>query len=592
MAGSNSSSKASNTTARIVLFLSGCVIVTLCINVVLYSVIGGHENENENDWQAFFFWQHTKIFRPTTRAEFTLRENDSVPHTLVEETSSSLAGLSCQAWGGPSDELAADMVYWRNIPSDAHYTSPFYNPNTLEKFLFFDADSAGFNNKRISFENFVLLAHSMGRTLVMPPKGFWWGFQQDHGKVKPLMDSPRWSFEDFYDIDKIQQAGLKFITMEDFLIQHGLTGKLTTKDGTVSFPPQNRTNWNTVWLKEMRTWLKTVTVQIKWRPEDCIGGFPTHPHNREALTQAISVLSTRDVPGPAHWIDHPTPVDGSVMARMEEVLTGRKQVCLYDTDLQDETYLYYKIFYDPSNYEAKFVTNIRLLIWFYQFLFFENWKQDLWSKRFVRDHLRYKDELQCAAARIVAAMRDKARKNHNSNGEFHTFHIRRKGEFEDQYGNLTNARDIYNIAVKDVPDGSTVYIATDDMNRTVFQDLMDHYDVSFLGDFQDLLGNINSNYYSIIDQLVASRGRVFFGAWCSTFTGYINRMRGYRSQKDKSEGWDSGVIDSYFYNFQEYDKRNKMRVYHPPVSQWFFREFPIAWRDIDHDVESFEDDWI
>ena len=69
-------------------------------------------------------------------------------------------------------------------------------------------------------------------------------------------------------------------------------------------------------------------------------------------------------------------------------------------------------------------------------------------------------------------------------------------------------------------------------------------------------------------------------------------MRGYRSQKDKSEGWDSGAIESYFYNFQEYDKRNKMRVYHPPVAQWFFREFPIAWRDIDHDVESFEDDRI
>lgn len=49
-------------------------------------------------------------------------------------------------------------------------------------------------------------------------------------------------------------------------------------------------------------------------------------------------------------------------------------------------------------------------------------------KRFMRDHLRYADEIQCAAARIVHAMREYAKtKNPGSNpkGEFDTFHIRR-----------------------------------------------------------------------------------------------------------------------------------------------------------------------
>jgi len=36
-----------------------------------------------------------------------------------------------------------------------------------------------------------------------------------------------------------------------------------------------------------------------------------------------------------------------------------------------------------------------------QFLFFADWRHDLWTKRFVRDHLRYVDEIQCAAARVV-----------------------------------------------------------------------------------------------------------------------------------------------------------------------------------------------
>ena len=34
---------------------------------------------------------------------------------------------------------------------------------------------------------------------------------------------------------------------------------------------------------------------------------------------------------------------------------------------------------------------------------------DLWMKRFMRDHVRYVDEIQCAAARVVQAMRQKAK---------------------------------------------------------------------------------------------------------------------------------------------------------------------------------------
>lgn len=39
---------------------------------------------------------------------------------------SSLAGLNCDAFGGPSPEKAQKMVYWSDIPSDSHYVSPFH----------------------------------------------------------------------------------------------------------------------------------------------------------------------------------------------------------------------------------------------------------------------------------------------------------------------------------------------------------------------------------------------------------------------------------------------------------------------------------
>ena len=56
------------------------------------------------------------------------------------------------------------------------------------------------------------------------------------------------------------------------------------------------------------------------------------------------------------------------------------------------------------------------------FHFYEDWKESLWMKRFVRDHLNH-DELYCVAAREVDALRARVRKRglpDNTNGSFST----------------------------------------------------------------------------------------------------------------------------------------------------------------------------
>lgn len=130
--------------------------------------------------------------------------------------------------------------------------------------------------------------------------------------------------------------------------------------------------------------------------------------------------------------------------------------------------------------------------------------------------MRYVDELQCAAARIVSAVRQHARSTNPSNteGSFDTFHIRR-GDF--QYKNTRiDAKEIYN-NVKDVlKEGSTVYIATDERSKKFFDPLKEHFDVVFMDDFMPQLEGVNKNMFGMIDQLVASRGRLFFGCWHST----------------------------------------------------------------------------
>jgi hypothetical protein len=163
----------------------------------------------------------------------------------------------------------------------------------------------------------------------------------------------------------------------------------------------------------------------------------------------------------------------------------------------------------------------RLLVHFYAFLFFENYHHDLWTKRFVRDHLRYIDDIQCAAARIVHAVRQKAIENGDPSGTFDSFHIRR-GDFQYKETRIS-ADEIYENTKEILVPNSTIFIATDEKDSSFFDPLRQHYNLLFLNDFKHLIKGLNTNYMGMLDQRIASRGRTFIGAYFSTFTGmYIS----------------------------------------------------------------------
>jgi hypothetical protein len=106
-----------------------------------------------------------------------------------------------------------------------------------------------------------------------------------------------------------------------------------------------------------------------------------------------------------------------------------------------------------------------------------------------------------------------------------------------------------------------------------------------LKNFTHLILDINPNYYGMIDQLVASRGVVFVGAFYSTFSGYIYRLRGYHAQKQKLSGYDYGRINSYYYVPESHlEFRNVMQHYNSVQQSFWQQEFPVCWRDINHDV--------
>lgn len=91
-----------------------------------------------------------------------------------------------------------------------------------EKFLTFNYEISGFNNVRMTVECMIVVAHAMGRTLVIPPNFETEDFiRGDHNEWYDM------GFEDLMSMKLVRtQRGFHSMTMEEFLRTQGLAGKL------------------------------------------------------------------------------------------------------------------------------------------------------------------------------------------------------------------------------------------------------------------------------------------------------------------------------------------------------------------------------
>jgi hypothetical protein len=70
----------------------------------------------------------------------------------------------------------------------------------------------------------------------------------------------------------------------------------------------------------------------------------------------------------------------------------------------------------------------------------------------------------------------------------------------------------------------------------------------------------------------------------SSFTGYINRLRGYHADEEQRPGYEMGIIDSWYYALP--DRFDHMQQYFPVKKSFYAREFPTSWRLIDTTFET------
>jgi hypothetical protein len=144
-----------------------CLLLSVCLNFLhdSGSIPHTHNTAVENAIKEF----KTNSKNQMKKKRGSLLETNVKKRVLNSESQTKLAELKCEKFGGPSQEVAQEMVYWEDIPSDNRFVSPFFREGET-KYLTFEPDGGGWNNIRMAMESVIGLAVAMGRTLVMPPQ--------------------------------------------------------------------------------------------------------------------------------------------------------------------------------------------------------------------------------------------------------------------------------------------------------------------------------------------------------------------------------------------------------------------------------------
>jgi hypothetical protein len=444
--------------------------------------------------------------------------------------------MTCITSFRPTCKINLYVRFWnrRFFPEDC-YESPLRpamkekTPWDKQKYVVFEPDWGGWNNIRMAAETVMIFAHATGRTLVMPPTMKFY--------LLDLNAAPEDNFStfgDYFDLRKLRES-ITIITSLEF-IEH------VAKPGMLKIPYPTDIDMTSRRLFEY--WEKACYSR-KWNPGKYFIGFNLSQNNPEVFGEFRQDARKQQC--------------YRYMAR-----NPSRQMMEYDQELHKERALY---FYGRPEEN-------RLLTHFYRYLYWDDFHTEQIYKRLARDRLRYKDEIFCAAGKIVALLhRDsnvldgkgvQLKSNHsplsmggntNENSTYFAMHVRR-GDFQYDQMRLSSeelyeqTKHFFNSSISKI-----IYISTDEYNHSYFAPFMrPPFVVKFLVEYQNRLGwfreeeveldefrsnfsykfntskvehlKVDRNHLGMIEQVVCANAHTFIGTALSTFTGYITRMRG------------------------------------------------------------------
>ena len=444
------------------------------------------------------------------------------------------------------------------------------------RYLTFETDAGGWNNIRMSFENTVVLAAAMGRTVVLPPEQTMYLLSSTLGKNNSRKER---GLFDYYNFNMDLQRRVPIISAEEFLQLEG------GEDGFISLK-----EYNSTYQEHLREVAKGPCENRRLADKYC-GTLYDHYEQKGRWLNVTTewphkVCFIFDIGVYTHGEGHISKLSPEIVDRINKFCKE---------GVEDRPPFYYtKDIHDAKVVHLKTIAKRwRLLAHPHSLIFFTDPKVGNYYKRFIRDFLRYRDEMYCAAGKIILALQyedyvlnglfaesDKSKSfslNLDSElvGGYSSMHIRR-GDLQFKEVKF-DSNEWYQNTKELWKSNEILYIATDESNQTFFDDFraMHKGPLRFFDDYKVLadIDNIDPTQYGMIETIVASRGSVFAGTWFSTFSGYIFRLRGYYGM-------------SKFYSYYSWlDRKYAMQSWADVgYASVYAREYPVGWTGIDSDV--------
>ncbi len=441
------------------------------------------------------------------------------------------------------------VVYW-NEPQghrDNAFKTPFSVDSGKPKYLAFSPDGGGFNNIRMSLEIILIIAAALDRTLVLPPEQPMYLLRRDTAKKHRGLDA-------FFDMESPSfQKRVKVISMEEFVLREG-SGQHQSQ-----FPAEK---------EEFDHLVKAAKECNKGAGSNTLTSCDiVHAYlSKHGTTPEITASHHQCLIFDKGMFDTGKPDDEK--GASEFCSSGNRKMVYVTKEFDEPQLLYIQAGKAPT----------RMLGHYYGYIYFSDVAEGNYYKRFVRDLLHYRPEINCAAGKIIKALQDEGKARGvlpdlNGAGGYSAMHIRR-GDFQYKKMRLSAEEWVYNIHAA-FEKNETLYIATDEKDKTFFDPFRRAgYKLWFLDDFKELAGlqDMDPNHMGMVETVVASRGRAFSGTFRSTFSGYINRLRGYHGLS---------ATTSFYGRTADYLKHHEWSNVNLDT---YAKEWPDAWNGIDADV--------
>lgn len=435
---------------------------------------------------------------------------------------------NCTARFEPKCSLYWYIRYWNQEfhPHSADcYESPLRPskkeraPYKSQRYVVFEPDCAGWNNKRMSFETATLIAHATGRTLVLPPSDKWQRLQKNDDSKNNWVH-----FQHFYDLTKLQE-GMTIMNTHQFLkhvatIPGLLKERFHVSNGSVDKFVQNK---NQLW-----SYMQRAGYVENWNPFRNILGFNISQDNPGFISNISRDIINND--------------------KRYQVLkaAGNRVLRPYNQSLHNERLLFF-----PGKCWDSYLST-RLLTHFYLYMYWVNPNMERIYRRIARDRLHYSDNIFCAAGHIIGLIHQESHTlsnmplpdkqhqdvktlggNTNFDATYFAMHIRRD-DFESQYKfTIQPALEIWRNVQHLFPSNRSkiLYISSDETNRSFFAPMMNtEFTVRFISDYlphlKKDLPHFDMNHVPMVEQIICANAHTFVGTPFSTFTGYITRLRG------------------------------------------------------------------